>query len=131
MPASSRSRRSATSTATAIPTRVRQLRRHVPDAHERRRKVRDARRPGQSTERRTTSGGFSTPALGDLDADGDFDVLTGFAAPQINYFENTGTSAAPAYVLRTGAANPLNGRDRCGRLHGSVFGDLDGDGDLE
>ena len=76
-------------------------------------------------------GGFSTPAFGDLDADGDFDVLTGFAAPQINYFENTGNGAAPAYVLRTGAANPLNGRTVTGGYTAPVFGDLDGDGDLD
>ena len=55
--------------------------------------------------------GNSTPSLGDLDADGDLDLVTGSGSSGLfGYFENTGSAAAPAFVLRTGAANPLNVR---------------------
>ena len=45
------------------------------------------------------------------------------------YAENTGTSTAPAFVVRTGSANPFDGID-VGSLSTPALGDLDNDGTL-
>ncbi len=45
------------------------------------------------------------------------------------YFENLGTSTVPAFVQRTGSANPLDGIDVSGSTP-PALGDLDGDGTL-
>ncbi|MEM7408666.1 MAG: VCBS repeat-containing protein [Myxococcota bacterium] len=68
--------------------------------------------------------------FGDLDGDGDLDVLTGWGSPTLKYFENTGTVASGSWVERTGAANPF---DEIGVVFyaAPAFGDLDGDGDLD
>jgi hypothetical protein len=77
-----------------------------------------------------TLGTYSAPALGDLDADGDLDLVAGSTAGTFAYFENTGTATSPAFVARTGAANPLNGQD-VGGVSTPTLGDLDQDGDLD
>ena len=46
---------------------------------------------------------------------------------ELNYVENTGTSTAPAFVQRTGSANPFDGVD-VGSYSTPALGDLDGDG---
>jgi len=43
------------------------------------------------------------------------------------YLENTGTSTAPAFVVRTGSANPFDGIGSSGM---SALADIDGDGTL-
>ena len=48
---------------------------------------------------------------------------------ELVYVENTGTSTAPAFVLRTESANPFNGVD-VGSLSTPALGDFDGDGTL-
>jgi hypothetical protein len=74
-------------------------------------------------------GSGSAPELADLDADGDLDAIVGNYGPP-RYFPNTGTSASPAFVEATGAANPVsvlyNGHDSAPEL-----ADLDADGDLD
>ena len=47
----------------------------------------------------------------------------------LNYVENTGTSTAPAFVQRTGSANPFDGID-VGWESAPALADLDGDGTL-
>jgi hypothetical protein len=76
-------------------------------------------------------GANSRPALGDLDGDGDLDLVANDEAVVggFDYFENTGDAATPAFVLRTGAANPLNGMGTLGNA--PALGDFDGDGDLD
>ena len=48
---------------------------------------------------------------------------------ELNYIENTGTSAAAALVQRAGSTNPFDGID-VGDYSKPAFGDLDGDGTL-
>ena len=47
----------------------------------------------------------------------------------LTYIENTGTSTAPAFVLRTGSANPFYGID-VGSKSAPALADLDNDGTL-
>ncbi|MCI0633106.1 MAG: VCBS repeat-containing protein, partial [Actinobacteria bacterium] len=72
----------------------------------------------------------SKPALGDLDRDGDLDLVAGLWDGTFRIYENTGTAVTPSFVERTGAANPLAGQQLQNRSAPSL-GDLDGDGDLD
>ncbi|MBK7949024.1 MAG: VCBS repeat-containing protein [Deltaproteobacteria bacterium] len=74
--------------------------------------------------------GWSTPALGDVDGDGDLDLFSGDQLGQFSFFENTGTARAPLFAARTGVANPLDGQD-VGSRSSPTLGDLDGDGQLD
>ncbi|MBK8118775.1 MAG: VCBS repeat-containing protein [Sulfuritalea sp.] len=73
-------------------------------------------------------GDGGTPAFADLDGDGDSDLVVGENGGTLKYYENTGTSMAPVYAGRTGAANPFDGFIG-GNLSTPGFADLDGDGD--
>ena len=72
----------------------------------------------------------ASPTLGDVDGDGDLDVLAGELDGGFHYLENTGGPASAAFDAWTGAANPLDGAD-VGDRSSPVLADLDGDGDLD
>jgi hypothetical protein len=70
---------------------------------------------------------FDAPALGDLDADGDLDVLVGRERGEIIAFRNDGTDVAPRWVRQTAWEVGRTGITRSA----PALGDLDGDGDLD
>lgn len=75
---------------------------------------------------------FGFPSFGDLDNDGDKDLLVGETGGNIKYFQNTGSVTAPAFG--TAQTNPF-GLTSLGTATNSVaaptFIDMDGDGDLD
>ena len=80
--------------------------------------------------------GFTEPALADLDGDGDLDLAIKHGRSHIDYFENTGTAAAPEFTARTGASNPMNdinvgSDDPFSSIISLAFDDLDNDGDSD
>jgi hypothetical protein len=72
-------------------------------------------------------GSNTTPALGDLDGDGDLDMLIGEASGQVNLYRNTGSRTAPAFEL---VSDEFQGIDP-GRRSAPHLMDLDGDGKLD
>jgi hypothetical protein len=73
---------------------------------------------------------YSAPALGDLDGDGELDLVSGERYGTVLYYRNSGSITAPLYVARTGSLNPFDGID-LGSWSVPTLGDLDGDGDLD
>ena len=76
------------------------------------------------------TGDNSTPALADLDSDGDLDLVAGSRDGALAWFENTGTASAPAFTQRTGTDNPLDGIS-VNANSAPELADLDGDGDFD
>ncbi len=74
-----------------------------------------------------TRGSNTVPALGDLDGDGDLDLVIGEASGVLNLYRNTGTRTAPAFEL---LSDEFQGID-VGRRSAPVLVDLDGDGRLD
>lgn len=72
-------------------------------------------------------GQSNTPALVDLDNDGDYDIYAGDNNGRIQYYENTGTAASFNFVLRTTFYSGIDIGDE------SVpkFFDIDGDSDYD
>jgi hypothetical protein len=75
-------------------------------------------------------GMFASPALADIDGDGDLDALAGENDGILNYFRNDGAPAAPFFVEVTGAETPFNGVD-LGVLSDPTLADIDDDGDID
>jgi hypothetical protein len=75
-------------------------------------------------------GKYSFPIFVDIDDDGDWDLFIGEYGGGFFYYENTGTTASPTFVERTGGANPLNGED-IGIESAPAFIDFDKDGDFD
>ena len=73
---------------------------------------------------------YTLVTSGDLDGDGDADLVTGDLDGAFHYFENTGTVNSPRFTKRSGTANPLDDIDLDDN---SIPGlaDLDNDGDLD
>ncbi|WP_200816757.1 Ig-like domain-containing protein, partial [Planktothrix sp. PCC 11201] len=69
---------------------------------------------------------YTTPALADIDKDGDLDVFTGNNSGTISYLQNNNG----IFTQQTGATNPFNSFQGQ-RNSAPSFGDLDGDGDLD
>jgi hypothetical protein len=74
-----------------------------------------------------TRGSHTTPTLGDLDGDGDLDLLVGRSSGYLTFFRNDGSPAAPRFTL---VADEWEGI-RPGRRSAPHLHDLDGDGDLD
>lgn len=76
------------------------------------------------------AGERTSPTFGDLDGDGDFDMIAGTADGTLGFVENTGTPQNPSFADQTGASNPLDGID-VGNWSVPALGDIDGDHDLD
>jgi hypothetical protein len=69
----------------------------------------------------------SAPTLGDLDGDGDLDIVVGDQTGQLFRITNSGTAAHPLFEAPALIANVVVGNSRVA----ASLGDLDGDGDLD
>ena len=51
---------------------------------------------------------FATPSFADLDGDGDLDAFIGEYYGNIIYYQNTGSSASPSFLIQIGSSNPFS-----------------------
>ncbi|MEM7416274.1 MAG: FG-GAP-like repeat-containing protein [Gemmatimonadota bacterium] len=74
-----------------------------------------------------TRGRNATPALGDIDGDGDLDLFLGEASGQLNFYENTGSALNAEFTLVSDEFGDID----VGRRSLPILRDLDQDGDLD
>jgi hypothetical protein len=74
-----------------------------------------------------TRGSHATPALADLDGDGDLDMVAGESSGEVNVWRNDGTRSAATFTLVT---DTLLGLD-VGRRSAPALADLNGDGAID
>ncbi len=74
-----------------------------------------------------TRGSNATPALADIDGDGDLDLFVGESSGALNFYENVGTPLEPRFEL---VSDEYEGID-AGRRSAPALLDADGDGDLD
>ena len=72
-----------------------------------------------------TRGSNSTPALTDVDGDGDLDLFIGESSGELNFYRNVGTPQAPSFELVSDNFLEID----AGRRSFPTFADMDGDGD--
>jgi hypothetical protein len=72
-------------------------------------------------------GGNATPALGDIDGDGDLDLFVGEASGEVNFFQNVGDGNGTRFELVTETFNDID----MGRRSAPTLADIDDDGDLD
>lgn len=74
-----------------------------------------------------TRGSNTTPALVDIDGDGDLDLFVGESSGALNYYRNVGTRQVPRFELVSDTWGEID----IGRRSFPTFVDLDGDGDFD
>jgi hypothetical protein len=72
-----------------------------------------------------TRGSNSTPALTDVDGDGDLDLFIGESSGELNFYRNVGSAQAPSFELVSDNFLAID----AGRRSFPTFADIDGDGD--
>lgn len=74
-----------------------------------------------------TRGRNATPALGDIDADGDLDLFIGESSGDLNFYRNEGGAETPRFVLVADKYLDID----AGRRSVPALTDIDADGDLD
>ena len=74
-----------------------------------------------------TRGSNPSPALGDIDGDGDLDLFVGESSGELNFYRNEGSRTEPGFVL----VDENFDRIDAGRRSYPTLVDIDGDGDLD
>ena len=72
-------------------------------------------------------GSNTTPALGDVDGDGDLDLFVGEASGTLNFYRNDGGPTRPLFTLVSDVYDSID----VGRRSAPALADIDRDGDLD